>query len=402
MAIHRRRFLKTTAMVAGGAAAGYFVSGSGNEVSDSTFLNANGLISAEQATVPVTHSVTPIVGDGRWIWTKPPAEQTGYLEPRIFKWEVKMTFTGTGPSSELYASTVLPCAYPEQVDLQYGADLEKHGVGAESTVWDKAGIVPYGNTAKQFVLYTPKLGKGQVSCSKIWGRFKISKNYQGYKKEQFPIDQGKASKVFGQQYLNNSPGIRVKSGLVTRLAKSIVTGKMHPWDKAKKFHDWVWNNIKGIPGNYTSVETAIQKKRGDCEERASTFIALCRSVGIPARTVLVPGHAWAEFGLINNDNVAHWIPAHTAAYSWFGWTGAHELVLQKGDNFYVKNRKKKLRLIDDWYHVQGARPKAKFEMSIAPVDENGDDPGPGARKKADRGRWVLTGNHRDNKWMRGD
>ena len=51
-------------------------------------------------------------------------------------------------------------------------------------------------------------------------------------------------------------------------------------------------------------------------------------------------HNWAEFYLLDEQGEGHWIPAHTAAYSWFGWTGAHELVIQKGDNIRPPHNRK--------------------------------------------------------------
>ena len=148
------------------------------------------------------------------------------------------------------------------------------------------------------------------------------------------------------------------------------------------------------------MKEAIVSKKGDCEERACTFIALCRAVGIPARQVWVPSHAWAEFGLHDQEGKFHWIPAHTAAYSWFGWTGVHELVLQKGDNIRIPARKKSLRLVDDWYRMSGKRAKFTYTTDITPVALNGAEAGPGGRTKLPNGQWRFTGEHPANKFHR--
>ena len=84
-------------------------------------------------------------------------------------------------------------------------------------------------------------------------------------------------------------GARVKE-----VVRTTTTDETHAWDAAKIFHEWVFDNIEGVPGKYTSVEEAIKKRSGDCEERAAVFIALCRSAGIPARLVWVPGHNWGR------------------------------------------------------------------------------------------------------------
>ena len=68
------------------------------------------------------------------------------------------------------------------------------------------------------------------------------------------------------------------------------------------------------------MHTALKERRGDCEEMAGIFVALCRHCDIPARLVWVPNHNWAEFYLTDDQGEGHWIPAHTACYHWFGWT----------------------------------------------------------------------------------
>ena len=187
----------------------------------------------------------------------------------------------------------------------------------------------------------------------------------------------------------------------SRVWTSIVPTESHPWDSAFKIYEWVWDNIKGVKGKYTSVDLAIKNRVGDCEERACTFIALCRANGIPARQVWIPGHVWAEIALHDHDGVWHWIPIHTAAYNWFGWTGAHEVILQKGDRIMVPIRNRKLRLVDDWYQIKGPAPKTKFTASIKPVSTNGAAAGPGDRKKLANGMWELADSYTSSRYSRG-
>ena len=109
---------------------------------------------------------------------------------------------------------------------------------------------------------------------------------------------------------------------------------------------------------------------------------------------------WAEFGLHDESGKFHWIPVHTAAYSWFGWTGAHELVLQKGGRIRIPARKKTLRLIDDWYQMQGTRAKFTFTTELIPVAKEGIAHAPGGRIKLPNGKWKLIGKHPANKFHR--
>ena len=262
-------------------------------------------------------------------------------------------------------------------------------------------MVPLAGGAGQLLLQAPEIVDNQLIGAIARFRIQISKSFQGHEQAKFPSLQNEKNFPGDiKRFLKSSPGIRVNSRQVKELSKTLINGSMHPWKMAEKFYSWVWENIQARPGSYTSVKEAIVSKKGDCEERACTFIALCRAVGIPARQVWVPSHAWAEFGLHDQEGKFHWIPAHTAAYSWFGWTGVHELVLQKGDNIRIPARKKSLRLVDDWYRMSGKRAKFTYTTDITPVALNGAEAGPGGRTKLPNGQWRFTGEHPANKFHR--
>jgi hypothetical protein len=151
---------------------------------------------------------------------------------------------------------------------------------------------------------------------------------------------------------------------------------------------------------------------------AGIFVALCRAMNVPARLVWVPNHNWAEFYLTDEEGHGHWIPAHTACYRWFGWTGAHELVIQKGDRVTPVHERRAQRLLEDWMQWSGKRPVSKFVAELAPqVPANGTDSaqttanqtasieaaadaGPGARSKQASGEWKLKLSHPLDRYMR--
>lgn len=333
-------------------------------------------------------SIEPVVGDGKWISKKPPKDPVGTFESRRFDVSVGIQATGTGVTENLIATTVAPTEHPEQKIISLR--IEKEGMDAEvqPLTHDCARLVAGG-----------RLVAGQSIWAKAIYRLEISKTYYGYSADKLSAELDYPSRLFGS-WLGNSPGIQVHSKEVRSVAKEVSRGIEHPFEIAHRFQKWVFENIKGRPMKYTSVTDAIRKKVGDCEERAGAFVALCRAVGIPARLVWVPSHAWAEFCLRDTDGRPRWIPAHTAAYSWFGWTGAHELVLQKGDRIRLPNNGKKVRLVADWLTWKGAKPRVQFTASIKPVEKEGEKTGPGQREKDEIGRWLLTGNHPDNKYLR--
>ena len=80
---------------------------------------------------------------------------------------------------------------------------------------------------------------------------------------------------------------------------------------------------------------AIDKGTGDCNQLTSTFVAICRASGIPARTVQIPSHCYPEFYLQDGNGKGHWYPAEASGSDDFGGIRTHAPIMQKGDNFKV-------------------------------------------------------------------
>lgn len=356
-----------------------------------TGINPHEPVLHEKILSSPTHAIIPIVGDGKWIWRKPPEKQTGYLEPRTFDLSIEIHAQGQkGQATNFQAFTPTPVAFGEQEILDFR--MEKEGCLAD--------VQKLSDSSARLIVGASTIDPGQTISAKAIYRLKLSKSYFGYEKDQFPAKQ-KIPRLATKLFTGNSPGIQTHSPEVKEVLKSVAANLAHPWEKAKKFHEWVFENIKGKPQAYTSVIQALRKKVGDCEERAGVFVALCRASGIPARLVWVPNHAWAEILLFDEKEKPHWVPVHTAAYSWFGWTGAHEVVIQKGDRIKIPEQKKHVRLIYDHYKCTGKRPKVFFTANLIPVaDDNNKEPGPGARQKQKTGQWKLMGDDVDQKYMR--
>lgn len=107
-------------------------------------------------------------------------------------------------------------------------------------------------------------------------------------------------------------------------AEEIIAGEKNPYNAAKKIYYYVVENIKYsfMPhlalGVVEKPESVFVHERGygDCGAQSMYFAALCRAVGIPAKSSggyqLVPGfagpHFWAEFYLPNYG----WVPVDTS------------------------------------------------------------------------------------------
>jgi hypothetical protein len=335
---------------------------------------------------PPAYSVIPVVGDGRWIWREPPESETGYLEPRSYKLSIGIRLEGTGEASGLTSTTTVPVEYPEQKIDE--VQIKTSGCEARLRKLDEA--------SGQLLLTAPSIERGQTVSAEAEFRLTLFKQYQGYERGQFPSKQQVPAEI-RKSYLQDSPGIQTRTKKLRDLAAELnakLPAPRHAWDLARTFADWVPANIRPQIGDYTSVTAALDDRRGDCEEMAGIFVALCRASSIPARLVWVPNHTWAEFYLVDHDGSGHWVPAHTACYSWFGYNGAHELVLQKGDRIMMPERRKYVRLLPDWTQSSGAAPRASYTAELTPLpSEPGGDPGPGARRKDEKGEWKVFGGH---------
>lgn len=339
-----------------------------------------------------TWSIIPVVGDGKWIWTEPPKAQTGYLEPRPYELSIGVELQGAGDAMQIRASTPVPLPHEEQqVD-----DVRIETEGCE------ASIQRVGEGAAQLLLAAPNISRGQRIAAIAHYKLKLKKQYFGYQRDLFPAAQSDPPPAIRKLYLGDSPGIQTRAPEVRKLHAELSSQVAHPWELAEVFQRWVHTEIEAKQGSFIGVVNALKRRYGDCEEKAAVFVALCRIAGIPARLVWVPNHNWAEFYLTDHEGHGHWIPSHTSCYSWHGWTGAHELVIQKGDRVMPAHEKKAQRLLQDWMQWMGKAPASRFVADLTPLPPSvsESDPGPGARSKQASGEWKVSGNHPLDRYMR--
>lgn len=100
-------------------------------------------------------------------------------------------------------------------------------------------------------------------------------------------------------------------GKVLDQARDIVGQERNPWLQAGQIFDWLLGNLTFVPGgteDRDSVST-LRGLTGDCGQFSTLFTALCRSIGIPTRTVTYTwldggGHVFAELYLPGYE----WVP----------------------------------------------------------------------------------------------
>lgn len=102
------------------------------------------------------------------------------------------------------------------------------------------------------------------------------------------------------RYTQSEPWIEINDEIRTK-AVDLVGEETNPYYQARIIFDWVIENMTyeyPDPINRGAARSFLTRK-GDCGEFSAVFCAMCRSLGIPARTVTCmwltdAGHQWAE------------------------------------------------------------------------------------------------------------
>jgi len=150
-------------------------------------------------------------------------------------------------------------------------------------------------------------------------------------------------------YTGSKDNIRVTPG-IRALALSIIGEEKNPYFMAKRIYDYIITTFpySNVPHTYLAAKRIAESEFmhttgfGDCGTQSTYFTALCRSVGIPARTCggyqLFPGetgpHFWAEFYLPEYG----WIPVDVTLAETGDWAynaTEEELALYK--EYYFGN-----------------------------------------------------------------
>lgn len=88
-------------------------------------------------------------------------------------------------------------------------------------------------------------------------------------------------------YLSSAPTIQSDHNLIKKKALEIAGNIQDKKKIAEKILIWVFRNLrKKATTSYPSAIEILKNLEGDCNEHATLYTALCRSIGIPARVVV--------------------------------------------------------------------------------------------------------------------
>ena len=168
-----------------------------------------------------------------------------------------------------------------------------------------------------------------------------------------------------RRYLTPSPKIESRDPKIGKLAKEIVADKEKAWDRVEAIYDWVRKKVKYENGPLKGALAALKDGTGDCEELSSLFIAMCRAIDVPARTVWVPGHCYSEFYLLDDKGAGHWFPCQSAGSREFGGITETSADPAEGRQFPTTERRQGTPALhgskDDWHAPPGGgKPQFRF------------------------------------------
>ncbi|MBN2296192.1 MAG: transglutaminase family protein [Pirellulales bacterium] len=278
---------------------------------------------------------------------------------RTQRWKAGMTVTADGGRCNgIVGYAPMPVDWPEQKVTIVDEDI---------TPGTKIGYRMVDGVVKLMVVNISTIPTGQTAKALVVQEITRHMQEPPENTDQYKIPTKKQLDRKLRIYLGPSPYIQCRDAKIRNLAKEITTDKEGAWKKVEAMYDWVQENIKYKEGPLKGALKALRDKEGDCEELSSLFIGLCRASGVPARTVWVPGHCYAEFYLVDEDGKGHWFPCQPAGSREFG--GIRELrpILQKGDNFrHPENNRQRVRYLPEY--VTGKRsagkPKVKFVREL--------------------------------------
>ena len=161
--------------------------------------------------------------------------------------------------------------------------------------------------------------------------------------------------------LGNSSLIEPRDRAISKQCKTLVGEETVPWNQARLIYEWIHQEIEMIGGKPVGSVKALKEMKACRQDRINLFIAMCRNQKIPARMVWADGTEYAEFYLENPDGEGFWYPCVMNGEPKFATLDRPVVIEQKGDNFKVPEKRKKVRYVRET--VDGAsevKPRVQF------------------------------------------
>lgn len=269
--------------------------------------------------------------------------------------KVGVIIKASSPVFRAVATVPVPGNWPEQQVEIVSEDISSavHSV----TYRDLTG----GGGMRQMVVQVPQLPAGQEARALV--TFEVTRHGLAA-----PVDTSiyQVPKKLPRQLRINigpSPYIESRHPRIIKAAKQAASADQPAWQKVESLYNWTRQNVVYKNGKLKGAARAVIDGEGYTDAVTSLFIAMCRVHKIPARTVFIKGHCYAEFYLEDDQGEGHWFPCRPAGERAFGEIDAGRPILQKGDSFKnPENTRERLRWVKEYFHAsgRGKAPKVRF------------------------------------------
>ncbi len=109
-------------------------------------------------------------------------------------------------------------------------------------------------------------------------------------------------------FLAPAPGINSTNESIIAQAREIAGNDRDAWSVAQKLSDWTYKNLKWKRVDSADAAQTLATREADCVEFSELFIAMARSLGLPARMVSGLAYGDSSFG-------AHaWVEVHVGRW----------------------------------------------------------------------------------------
>lgn len=219
---------------------------------------------------------------------------------------------------------------------------------------------------KQMLVFIPQLPAGQSAMAHV--TFEVMKNNVQKPANVAGLTITNTLPRDVRYFLGVSPLIESRNAIILKKANDITQDATSAWNRVELVYDWIRENIMYQNGNRNSALKTLQVGFGEKESLTSIFIAMCRNLKIPARTVWVPDHNYAEFYLQAPDGTGHWFPCELSGRRSFGEIADNKPILLRGDNFRVPEKQTPQRYVAEHLKASGgAKPQVQFVREYTQV-----------------------------------
>ena len=276
-------------------------------------------------------------------------------QSQVLRWQAGLIIKATsGACKGIEAYAPVPGEWPEQ-DVKI--DQEDFSPSAKVEYLDADGGV------KVMLIKISYLPPGEES--KALATFEIRRSAQLLPDDTsiYVIPNKRKLDRSMLRYLGTSPFIETRHSKIRSLAKKLGKDKKTAWEQVEAIYDHVREHVKQKQAPLAGGLAALRSGEGSHEDMVSLFVALCRAAGVPARTVWIPGHCYAEFYLADGEGKGHWFPCQVAGARAFGEMNEFRPILQKGDNFrppYDRRDQQRFMAVHLSVADTASKPRVKF------------------------------------------